>query len=89
MSAYAMADYFYTEWYRSDVSPNMSKEQKTALAKKISELTLEAPIWQDRKTNYIDKFPELATYSHSGRISGMQLVSVMTEIVHELQVGRA
>ncbi len=74
---YSMAQYFYEDWYQKDVAPNLTDEQKTALMQKISALTLKAPIWQDKDKNYIDDFPELKQYSHNGKISGLQLCTVM------------
>lgn len=80
-----MANMWYEEWYRKDVSPHLTKEQKITLAKKISELTLKSPIFLDRETNYIEQFPELKQYSNSKFISGLQLCATMSAIVKELQ----
>lgn len=79
-----MTKFWYKEWYRKDVKPNISKEQKDAVLHRISDLTLEAPIWTDRETNFIEQFPELKPYSHKPDISGLQLVAVMEEIFEEL-----
>jgi len=75
----------YTLWYKEDVSKHLSDSKKIDLAKKISELTLRNPIWTDKETNYIKDFPELAHYSHTQHISGLQLCAVMEAIVREMQ----
>lgn len=74
----------YATWYRKDVSANLKREQKEAIMHKISDMTLEAPIWMDRETNFIEQFPDLKPYSHTGTISGLQLCSVMQAIFNEL-----
>lgn len=80
-----MARFFYKMWYEKDVAPNLSYDEKVKLAKRISNLTLVNPIWLDRKKNWINEFPELKPYSHSGKISGLQLCTVMASIVNEMQ----
>lgn len=67
----------YKRWYREDVAPKLKDEQKEAVMRRISDMTLEDAIWLDHETNFIDKFPELEPYSHSKKISGMQLIAVM------------
>ena len=79
-----MAQACYRSWYKKQVAPHLTKEQKETVAKHISELTLERVIWLDRDTDFTDQFPELKKYSNSGTISGLQLVSVMECIVTEL-----
>lgn len=73
----------YADWYKWDVAPNLTKEQKDAVMRRVSDLTLEEAIWMNR-TNYIEQFPELKPYSHSGYISGLQLCVVMNAIFKEL-----
>jgi len=79
-----MAQAHYRLWYKKDVSPHLTKEQKEDMAKRISELTLSSAIWLDRDTNYIEQFPELKPYSNTGKISGLQLCKVMECVVAEL-----
>jgi len=79
-----MAQVHYRLWYKKDVSPHLTKEQKEDVAKRISELTLESAIWLDRDTNYIEQFPELEPFSNTKKISGLQLCKVMECIVAEL-----
>lgn len=79
-----MAKFWYTSWYEQDVKPHLTKEQKDAVMRRISDLTLESAIWLDRDTNYIEQFPELKPYSHKPDISGLQLVAVMEAIFKEL-----
>ena len=76
---------WYTSWYKEDVSPHLDDSKKIDIAQRISELTLKSAIWLDKDTNYIEQFPELARYSSTKQISGLQLCAVMTEIVRELQ----
>ena len=82
---FGMASYFYDQWYSEDVSPYLNEDQKYKLMHKISELTLRQPIWLDKDKNWIDKFPELIKFSNSGRITGLQLVSVMKGCLGDLQ----
>lgn len=79
-----MAQTAYADWYKKDVAPKLTKEQKDAVMRRVSDLTLEEAIWLDRKTNFIEQFPELKPFSHSGSISGLQLVVVMQEIFKEM-----
>lgn len=81
----AMARFHYRAWYKEDIAPHLTLEQKKDIALRISKLTLERAIWMDYKTNHIKAFPELAPYSNTKKISGLQLVSVMECIVKELQ----
>lgn len=78
-----MAKFWYAEWYRKEVAPHLTKEQKETVIHRISDLTLESAIWLDRK-NFIDQFPELKPYSNKPDISGLQLVAVMEAIFEEL-----
>lgn len=79
-----MAMESYKQWYRDDVAPNLTDEQKNAIMRRISDMTLEEAIWLDRETNFIDKFPELEPYSHNKKISGLQLVTVMESCMLDL-----
>jgi hypothetical protein len=74
----------YASWYKEEVSPKLTKKQKEKLLRKISDISLEKPIHTvgiefDKKD-----FPELAPYSHTEKISGLQLYAVMTEIFNEI-----
>lgn len=84
-----MAQTAYADWYKKDVAPNLTKEQKDAVMRRVSDLTLESAIWMDRETNHIEQFPELKPHSHSGTISGLQLCVVMQEIFKELMPEQA
>lgn len=79
-----MAQDSYASWYKKDVAPNLTREQKDAVMRRVSDLTLESAIWLDHETNFIDQFPELAPYSHNKKISGLQLCTVMEAIFREL-----
>lgn len=74
----------YTSWYKKDVAPNLTPEQKKAVVLRISDKTLESAIWLDHETNFIEEFPELAPYSHTKSISGLQLCAVYEAIFREL-----
>jgi len=76
---------FYAEWYREDVSPNLSKEQKEKLLMKISELSLEVPIHQPGIKIPKHQFPELILFMHTEQLSGRQLYAVYCELFEELR----
>jgi hypothetical protein len=75
---------FFASWYKSDVSPNLTKPQKEVLLKKISEASLRRPIFLAGQEFSKKEFPELAPYAHTKTISGLQLYAVMNELVEEL-----
>lgn len=78
-----MAAMFYDGWFREDVSPNLTMEQKEALLKKLSDLSLERAFWLDTDIPLND-FPELKPYAHTENFSGTQLYAVMTAVFNEL-----
>ena len=80
-----MAQFWYEQWYWKDVAPKLTAEQKQELMQKISQMTLREPIWEDRERNFIDNFPELKPCSNCGKISGLQLVTVMECCLKEQQ----
>lgn len=73
--------FFYSKWYTDDVAPHLTAEQKNSIMHRISQMTLRAPIWLDRETDFTERFPELKPYSHSGKITGLQLCAVMEAIL--------
>jgi hypothetical protein len=75
---------FYAEWYQEKIKPNLSRQQKEKLMKKISDISLTRDITSVGVEFSKKDFPELAPYSHTEKISGLQLYAVMTEIFHEL-----
>ena len=79
---------FYASWYKEDVAPKLTKEQKEKLLKKISDLTLRIPIFEAGREFDKKEFPELAPYAHTEKIRGLQLYAVMTEIFDELYGGK-
>ncbi len=76
---------FYADWYKKDVSPHLSKEQKKKLLMKLSDFSLERPITEPNIEYDKEEFPELAPFMHTEKISGLQLYAVMTELFNELQ----
>jgi hypothetical protein len=82
-----MAYAHYLLWYMEDVKEHLLYDTKMEIAKRISELTLRNPIWEDRETNYIKDFPELEPHSSTKQISGLQLCAVLEGIVKNLQEG--
>lgn len=84
METQFMSLFWYEQWYKEDVSPNLSYEQKLEVARKISELSLKEPIYMNGLQYPKSKFPELEPYSHTSEFSGMQLYTVLTEIMREL-----
>ncbi len=84
----SMATFFYKQHYQQKISPNLTKDKKLEIAKRISELTLESPIWMDRNKDYSKDFPELIPYiTKVIKLSGLYLVSIMESIVEEMQRG--
>lgn len=79
-----MAATFYTMHYQEAISPHLTRQQKETVAKRISDLTLKSPIWTDRETNYIDRFPELVGFVNTV-LSGLYLVAILKAIVNELR----
>lgn len=79
-----LAEELYLDHYTKKISPNLSYEQKHAIASKISELTLQAPIWLDRNKDYSDVFPELKPFINV-RLSGLYLTTIMKGIINDLQ----
>jgi hypothetical protein len=79
----------YASWYKEEVSPHLTRKQKEKLLKKISDISLERPISYAGIEFDKKKFPEMAPYSHTKKISGLQLYAVMTEIFNELYKGKA
>jgi len=75
---------FYASWYKKDVAPKLTKEQKEKLLKKISDLSLRVPLHVVETEVDKKEFPELAPYAHTKKLSGLQLYAVMTEIFGEL-----
>ena len=79
-----MASNFYKLHYREQISPYLTNDQKLAVANRISALTLKEPIWQDRVTDWIGDFPELAPYVNT-KLSGLYLCTIMSAIVDEFR----
>ncbi len=80
---------FYASWYKENVSPNLTFEQKKKLLKKISDISLERPIFMAGIDFNKKEFPELKPFAHTEKISGLQLYAVMTEIFEELNPKQA
>lgn len=55
---------------------------------KISELSLREPIHLPGRKYKFEDFPELAPFSHTRDLSGLQLYAVLTEIMKELGYDR-
>ena len=75
---------FFANWYKKDVSPNLSKEQKKKLIMKISNYSLEHNITVPSLEIKKEEFPELAPFMHTDKLTGLQLYAVMTELFGEL-----
>jgi hypothetical protein len=75
----------YASWYKKDVSPNLSKEQKKRLLKKLSDYSLErGGIGSVGAKIPLSEFPELKPFAHTSEFSGLQLYVVMTELFNEV-----
>lgn len=86
---FGMTDYFYTEWYEKDVSPNLTKPQKQKLLKKISDFSLERDITSVGVKVDKKDFPELVPFMHTESLSGLQLYAVMKGLFRELRPKQA
>ena len=76
------ANAFYGLHYRTKIAQHLTRGQKEDIAKRIGELTLQAPIWLDKNKCYKDQFPEIAPYvTESISLSGLYLCAIMGEIV--------
>ena len=80
----AIPTMFYADWYKTDVSPHLTKDQKEKLLKKLSDFSLERPITGVNIEFDKEEFPELAPFMHTEKLSGLQLYAVMTELFNEL-----
>ena len=78
-----MAQNFYAAHYKAAIAPYLTRPQKESVAKRISELTLQSPIWKDRRTNYAAEFIELKPYVNVP-LTGAYLCAILQEIVSEL-----
>ena len=79
-----MAEGWYQLHYQQRISPNLTDQQKEDVAKKISELTLRSPIWEDKKVDYSEQFPELKPYINT-KLTGLYLCGILKGIVNDLQ----
>lgn len=80
---------FYAQWYQEEIKPKLSKKEKEKLLMKISDISLEKPI-TELNVNFDKKeFPELVPYTHTEKITGLQLYAVMTELFEELHPKQA
>ncbi len=79
----AMSMSFYASWFKNDVSPHLSKEQKTKLLRKLSDLSLLMQL-DSMGDMSLDELPELKPYASTRSFSGPQLYAVFTELFHEL-----
>lgn len=77
-----MATFFYGQHYREKIAPNLSIEQKQAIVKRISDLTLYEP-FQLAGKDYADRFPELKPYINAS-LSGLYLVTIMEGMMNDL-----
>ena len=86
---FAMSSYWYEQWYKNNVSPNLSRKQKMDLIKKINKLALREPIFHGGLYYPKEDFPELAPYvspgiskgkhpftEKEGELTGVQLYAV-------------
>lgn len=79
-----MSLFFYEQWYKNDVSPNLDFETKKKIAEKISEISQKDPIFEPGYTYSLDTIPELRPYTKLSEFTGMQLYATLTEIMKEL-----
>jgi len=80
------AEAWYRLHYRQYIKPHLTRQQKIDIARRISDLTLRAPIWLDPEKDYRDQFPEIAPYVSKGvPLTGLYLVAILEEIVLEMR----
>ena len=79
-----MATNFYKLHYQEAIGPCLTNEAKLAVANRISGLTLKAPIWNDRETNWIADFLELQPFV-STKLTGLYLCTIFAAIVDEFR----
>jgi len=84
-----MATMFFAAWYKKDVSPHLTRDQKEKLLKKISDYSLEHPMAVPNIEIDKKEFPELAPFMHTEKLSGLQLYAVMSELFAELHPEQA
>jgi hypothetical protein len=78
-----LAEMFYAMWYKEKVSPNLTEEVKKKLMMKLSDLSLEQPIWLIESIP-LDDYPELKPFASTQDFSGKQLYVVFSEIFNEV-----
>jgi hypothetical protein len=93
---FAMSAYWYEQWYKQKVSPNLSREDKLKLIQKISDLSLREPIFHGGLYYPKEDFPELTPYvtkgiqgkhpvtKKKGELTGVQLYTVLMLAAQEL-----
>lgn len=78
----SMATEFYKLHYREAIAPHFTLDEKRGMAYRISELTLQQPIWLDKGVDWAGQFPELVPYVNSP-LSGLYLCAILEAIVDE------
>lgn len=79
-----MSVFWYKKWYEDDVKPNLSKEEKVELLKKLSKLSLRIPLFKAGIIIKHKEAPELARFSNTKSFTGLQLYAVITELSKEV-----
>ena len=79
-----MAETFYRLHCREKIAPHFSAAEKLKICGRISELTLRAPIWLDRETDFAAQFPELKPHINT-KLSGTYLVAIYKELFEAFQ----
>lgn len=79
-----MAEAMYKLHYQDEIGPKLTDDQRLAVANRISKLTLRAPIWDDRETDWIGDFPEFQPYIKA-KLTGLYLCTIMAAIVDEFR----
>lgn len=78
-----MACMWYAEWYKKDISPHLTLEQKENLLKLLSEISLRGALWLVEDVP-LNQFPELKPFAHTQTFSGLQLYVVLSELFNEV-----
>jgi len=79
-----MSAFWFEKWWREEVSPKLSREEKLKIAYKIRDISLKTPLYDLNVRIPKSEVPELAPHTVLKEFTGIQLYVVLTEIMREL-----
>ena len=77
-----MSIFWYKKWYNEEVKPNLTRDQRFNLMKKLSEMSLRTPFQSGIKIQK-KELPEISNFTKLKEFSGLQLYVVFTELGKE------